>query len=165
MLCRPFNFHCFNFHCLACVLLNFLSLMLQAHARPMYTDVSNSTFPLVLCGNLQDALTALKEREVIDHEIGAGWLEINCVSIDPCTQKSSNEDAIFGMPFQTANPKETLTATFLLHVSKSSDAVKTKSCGLRTPHKRDPKKEQNPSQQLYRYCSNKHTHIEPCLRL
>ena len=72
--------------------------MLQAHARPMYTDVSNSTFPLVLCGNLQDALTALKEREVIDHEIGAGWLEINCVSIDPCTQKSSNEDAIFGMP-------------------------------------------------------------------
>jgi hypothetical protein len=32
--------------------------------------------------------------------------------------------------FQTTNTKETLTATFLLHVRRSSDAVKKKLCGL-----------------------------------
>jgi len=50
--------------------------------------------------------------------------------------------------FQTTNTKETLTATFLLHVSKSSDAVKTKSCGLEDTAQERPKKEQNPNQQL-----------------
>lgn len=91
MFCRPFNF-------LLSIFLNLLlNLIMQAHARPMYTDVSNSTFPLVLCGNLQDAVLALKHREVLEHEIGADWLEVNCVSIDPCTQKSSNEDSIFAM--------------------------------------------------------------------
>ena len=45
-----------------------------------------------------DAVLALKQKEVLDHEIGADWLKLNCVSIDPCTQKSSNEDPIFGMP-------------------------------------------------------------------
>ena len=37
---------------------------------------------------------------------------------------------------------------FLLHVSKSSDAVKTKSCGLKDNAQKRPKKEQNPNQQL-----------------
>jgi len=87
MLRRPFNILF-----LVCVFLS------PAHARPMYTDLSNSTFPLVLCGSLHDAVLALKEREVLEHVIGADWLELNCVSIDPCTQKSSNEDSIFAMP-------------------------------------------------------------------
>ena len=56
--------------------------------------------------------------------------------------------------FQTTNTKETLTATFLLHVSKSSDAVKTKSCGIEDTAQKRPKKDtaqkrpKNPNQQL-----------------
>jgi hypothetical protein len=64
----------------------------------MYTDLSNSTFPLVLCVSLHDAILALKQREVLEHVIGADWLELNCVSIDPCTQKSTNEDPVSGLP-------------------------------------------------------------------
>ena len=75
-----------------------LCIMLGAQARPLYTDVSNKTLALVLCANLHDAVLALKQREVLEHAIGAQWLEENCVSIDPCTQRSSNEDPIFGMP-------------------------------------------------------------------
>jgi hypothetical protein len=47
--------------------------------------------------------------------------------------------------FQTTNTKETLTATFLLQVSKSSDAVKKKSCGLEDTAQKRPKKEQTPT--------------------
>ena len=50
--------------------------------------------------------------------------------------------------FHTTNTKETLTAIMLLHVSKSSDAVKTKSCGLEDTAQKRPNKEQNPNQQL-----------------
>ena len=75
-----------------------LCIMLGAQARPLYTDVSNKTLALVLCANLHDAVLALKQREVLEHAIGAQWLEENCVSIDPSTQRSSNEDPIFGMP-------------------------------------------------------------------
>jgi hypothetical protein len=38
-----------------------------------------------------------KHREVLEHVIGADWIEENCVSIDPCTQRSSNKDPIFGL--------------------------------------------------------------------
>jgi lipopolysaccharide assembly outer membrane protein LptD (OstA) len=50
--------------------------------------------------------------------------------------------------FQTTNTEETLKATFLLHVSKSSDAVKTKSCGIEDTAQKRTKKEQNPNLQL-----------------
>ena len=49
---------------------------------------------------------------------------------------------------QTMNTQETLTSSFLLHVSKSSDAVKTKSCGIEDTAQKRPKKEQTPNQQL-----------------
>jgi hypothetical protein len=62
MLRRPFNVLF-----LVCVLLS------PAHARPMYTDLSNSTFPLVLCGSLHDAVLALKESEVLEHVKLTGW--------------------------------------------------------------------------------------------
>ena len=47
--------------------------------------------------------------------------------------------------FQTTNTKETLTAIFLLLVSKSSDAVKTKSCGLEDTAQNRPKKNKTPT--------------------
>jgi hypothetical protein len=83
-------------------LLFFAMLMLAAHAMPLYTDESNKTLALVLCGNLHDAVLTLKQRQIIDHVIGADWLESNCVSIDPCAQKSSNEDPIFALQLPAA---------------------------------------------------------------
>jgi hypothetical protein len=58
-------------------LLSFAMLVLAAHAMPLYTDESNKTLALVLCGNLHDAVLALKQRQIIDHVIGADWLESN----------------------------------------------------------------------------------------
>ena len=74
----------------------YLFYLLVAEGLPLYADRSNATLALVICGNLQDAIAALKQREVLEHEIGADWLEGNCVSIDPCFQTSSNEDPYFG---------------------------------------------------------------------
>jgi hypothetical protein len=62
----------------------------------LYTDASNSTLALVLCGNLKDTVGELKQRELLEHVICAEWLERNCVSIDPCDQTSSNENSYFG---------------------------------------------------------------------
>jgi hypothetical protein len=48
--------------------------------------------------------------------------------------------------FQTTNTKETLTATFLLHVSKSSDAVKDEIVRPRGhAQKNRTQKDQNPN--------------------
>lgn len=71
---------------LCCVMLTL------SRAMPLYTDDSNLTLPLVLCGSLQDSMLELRQRDVLEHVIGAHWLEQNCVSIDPCAQTSSNSD-------------------------------------------------------------------------
>ena len=73
-----------------------------ADARPLYTNKTNNTFALVLCGNLNQAISALKQKEIIDHIIGAVWLEQNCVSIDPCAETSSNIDFETGLPLKTS---------------------------------------------------------------
>ena len=51
---------------------------------------------LVVCRGLDAAVTELRQRELSEHAIGVEWLERDCVSIDPCEQKSSNEDPYFG---------------------------------------------------------------------
>ena len=84
------------------LLLSIMSLMRAAHALPLYTNASNKANALVLCGNLHDAVLELKQRELVEHAIGVDWLEKNCVSIDPCAQRSSNEDPIFGLPLPAA---------------------------------------------------------------
>lgn len=76
------------------VVLFLLLYLLGAHARPEYTDASNSTFALVLCSGLKEAVWELRHREIDEHRIGVDWLEENCVSIDPCAGTSSNTDAV-----------------------------------------------------------------------
>ena len=78
------------------VLALYLFYLLAAEGLPLHAGPSNATLALVLCGNLQDAVAALRQRELSEHAIGADWLEGNCVSIDPCLQTSSNEDPYFG---------------------------------------------------------------------
>ena len=73
------------------ILLGVMMLILL-RAMPLYTDDSNLTLALVLCGNLQDVVLELRHRDVLEHAIGAEWLEQKCVSIDPCTQMSSYTD-------------------------------------------------------------------------
>ena len=80
----------------AAVLAPCLFYLLVAEGLPLYADRSNATLALVLCGNLEDAIVSPKQREVLEHEVAAAWLEANRVSIDPCAQTSSNEDPYFG---------------------------------------------------------------------
>ena len=67
-------------------------LVRTATCLPVYSTTANATFALVLCRGLDAAVTELHQRELDEHAIGADWLERDCVSIDPCFQKSSNED-------------------------------------------------------------------------
>lgn len=81
------------------MLLRVLTCMLvlsfaRVHARPLHADESNSTFALVLCSGLQQAMWELKHRDILEHSIGVEWLEQNCVSIDPCAETSSNTDVM-----------------------------------------------------------------------
>jgi hypothetical protein len=118
---------------LACVM---VSLILAAHARPLYTDGSNKTLALVLCGNLRDAVLALKEREILEHEIGAEWLESNCVSIDPCAQRSSNEDPMFALPLPAAAGVWLSANSSALRLPRARAAILDAEAGLRAENSR-----------------------------
>jgi hypothetical protein len=118
---------------LACVM---LSLILAAHARPLYTDGSNKTLALVLCGNLRDAVLALKEREILEHVIGAEWLESNCVSIDPCAQRSSNEDPVFALPLPAAAGVWLSANSSALQLPRARAAILDAEAGLRAENSR-----------------------------
>ncbi len=50
----------------------------------------------MVCRDLDVAVSELRERELHEHAIRVDWLERDCVIIDPCEQKSSNEDPYFG---------------------------------------------------------------------
>ena len=113
-----------------------LSLILPAHARPLYTDGSNKTLALVLCGNLHDAVLALKQREVLEHAIGADWLEENCVSIDPCAQRSSNEDPIFGLPLPALAGVWISGNSSALRLPRAAAAILAAEAGLRAENSR-----------------------------
>lgn len=72
-------------------------------ALPLYTDSSNHTRALVLCSGLELAVSGMRTHEVTEHSIGASWVEQNCVSIDVCTQKSSNDVAVASGEWLHAN--------------------------------------------------------------
>jgi hypothetical protein len=59
-------------------------------ALPLYSDVANSSYALVLCSGLDRAIAELRAHELSEHVIGADWLEQDCVTIDVCKQVSSN---------------------------------------------------------------------------
>lgn len=59
-------------------------------ALPLYADVAQTTYSLVLCSGLDMAIQNLKSIELSDHSIGLNLLETNCVHINPCSQLSGN---------------------------------------------------------------------------
>ena len=117
-------------------LLFFAMLMLAAHAMPLYTDESNKTLALVLCGNLHNAMLAMKQREILEHGIGADWLENNCVSIDPCAQRSSNEDPIFGQPLSALAGVWLSSNSSALQLPRAAAAVLEAQAGQRAENSR-----------------------------
>ena len=77
-------------------LMMFLMIVLQVlQALPQFSDVTNSSYALVLCGALDKAIGELRTHELSQHVVGAEWLEQDCVSIDVCKQLSSNRDPVF----------------------------------------------------------------------
>lgn len=73
-----------------------LMIVLQVlQALPQFSDATNSSYALVLCGALDKAIGELRTHELAEHVIGADWLEQECVSIDVCKQLSSNRDPVF----------------------------------------------------------------------
>jgi len=64
-------------------------------ALPLYSDAANSSYALVLCAGLDNAISELRGRELSEHQIGALWLEQDCVGIDVCKQQSTNRDPVF----------------------------------------------------------------------
>lgn len=111
-------------HCL-------FSYLLVVEGLPLYADSSNATLALVLCGNLADATASLKEREVLEHEIGAEWLEANCVSIDPCVQTSSNEDPYSGARLPVPAGAWLSGNSSALRLPRSAAAALAAEAGLR----------------------------------
>ena len=69
----------FNFCVIKCILFAVWTAVLTivADARPLYTNETNKTFAIVLCGNLNHAISVLKQQEIMDHIIGADSLEQN----------------------------------------------------------------------------------------
>lgn len=113
-----------------------LSIILPAHALPLYTNASNKTHALVLCGNLHDAVLALKQRELVEHAIGADWLEQNCVSIDPCAQTSSNEDSYFHSPMPAPAGVWLSANSSSLQLPQAAAAILSAEAGVRAENSR-----------------------------
>jgi len=119
-----------------CISILCVILIMPAHALPLYTNTSNKTYALVLCGNLQDAVLALKQRELVEHAIGADWLEQNCVSIDPCAQTSSNEDAYFHTPMPAPAGVWLSANSSALQLQQAAAAIMAAEAGVRAENSR-----------------------------
>ena len=65
-------------------LLVFLWLCESSEALPLYA--SQKLMSLVLCTDLDSAVSSLREQPLSAHEVGADWLEQDCVAIDPCRE-------------------------------------------------------------------------------
>ena len=65
-------------------LLVFLWLCASSEALPLYA--SQKSLSLVLCTDLDSAVSSLREQPLSAHEVGADWLEQDCVAIDPCRE-------------------------------------------------------------------------------
>jgi hypothetical protein len=65
-------------------LLVFLWLCESSEALPLYA--SQKLMSLVLCTDLDRAVSSLREQPLSAHEVGADWLEQDCVAIDPCRE-------------------------------------------------------------------------------
>jgi hypothetical protein len=113
------------------VLVLYILYFYVADGLPLYTDTSNETLALVLCGNLNDGIVALKQRELLEHEIGAHWLEGNCVSINPCAQTTSNEDPIFGVPLPALAGVWLSGNSSALRLALSTDRMLDAEAGVR----------------------------------
>lgn len=110
----------------------FLLLLLASTALslPVYTTPSNSTFALVLCRGLDAAVAELRLRELHEHALGAAWLERDCVSIDPCEETSSNEDAL-GMRLPAPAGAWLSGNSSALRLSLSTDRILDAEAGVR----------------------------------
>ena len=58
-------------------------------ALPLYADGAQGALALVLCAGLDRAVSNLRGQPLGAHAVGAGWLEEDCVAIDPCAVLSS----------------------------------------------------------------------------
>jgi len=57
-----------------------------SRALPLYADASQTALSLVLCTDLDRAVSSLRQQLLPAHEVGADWLEEDCVAIDPCKE-------------------------------------------------------------------------------
>lgn len=61
-------------------------LVARGAALPLYADAAQSSLALVLCTDLDRAVASLRQQPLATHEVGAEWLEGDCVALDPCAQ-------------------------------------------------------------------------------
>ena len=57
-----------------------------SRALPLYADASETSLALVLCTDLDRAVASLRQQLLPAHEVGADWLEEDCVAVDPCKE-------------------------------------------------------------------------------
>jgi hypothetical protein len=68
------------------VLVVFSFFCARSRALPLYADASQTSLSLVLCTDLDRAVSSLRHQLLPAHEVGADWLEEDCVAIDPCKE-------------------------------------------------------------------------------
>jgi len=99
-------------------LLVFLWLCASSEALPLYA--SQQSLSLVLCTDLDSAVSSLREQPLSAHEVGADWLEQDCVAIDPCRETGAGGAPTLRGTWLHANMSALATSHF---VNASSMAV------------------------------------------
>ena len=76
----------------ACAL--YYIIIRPAISLPLYSNTNPKTYSFVVCTDLDNAVTALREAPLNQHTIGADWLETNCVTIDPCLHTNALGESV-----------------------------------------------------------------------
>ena len=72
--------YCFNLLCIS-----ILNNCVTVSSSSLLTKTGDS-YSLVLCTGLDNAIHNLRSKQLSEHNIGAMWLEENCVTIDVCNE-------------------------------------------------------------------------------
>jgi hypothetical protein len=119
------------------VFLVLLGLCASSKALPLYADQAQKSLALVLCTDLDRAVSSLRAQPLSAHEVGADWLEQDCVAIDPCAATGAGGASAPRGTWLHANMSALATAEFSNASSMAASGARALNFGSLT-HARVP---------------------------
>ena len=95
---------------------------------PLYSNTHPKTYSFVVCTDLDNAVTALREASLNQHTVGADWLETNCITIDPCQHTNSFGESVPKDTWLHGNTSKLTLTNSLVNVVAAESGTEAESC-------------------------------------